>query len=348
MKLLIITQKVDKNDDVLGFMHRWIEEFAKHYEFLTVVCLDEGEYDLPKNVIVFSLGKEQGVSKFRYVLNFYKYIWQERNNYDAVFVHMNQEYVLMGGFIWKMLSKKILFWRNHPMGNFLTNFSVFLSNIVFCASPFAYTARFKKTKVMPVGIDTDKFSPNTDRHVINNKIVYVGRISPIKYIELIIEAIKILNDRGVRCLLEVYGKPVPRVEDTKYFEKLKKMVNEGGLKEQVIFNDPVPNSIVPGLYRDAALSVNVTTTGSMDKTIFEAMACGVPVVTSNQAMLDSFPELVCLENNPIDLAEKIDCITKMNEKGRLELSRKVRGYIQREHSIDLLVGKIDSFVVGKQ
>jgi hypothetical protein len=64
--------------------------------------------------------------------------------------------------------------------------------------------------------------------------------------------------------------------------------------------------------------------------------------------LDSFPELVCLENNPIDLAEKIDCITKMNEKGRLELSRKVRGYIQREHSIDLLVGKIDSFVVGKQ
>jgi len=41
MKLLIITQKVDINDDVLGFMHGWIAEFAKHCEKLTVICLQK-------------------------------------------------------------------------------------------------------------------------------------------------------------------------------------------------------------------------------------------------------------------------------------------------------------------
>ena len=58
MKLLICTQKVDTNDDNLGFFHDWIKEFARHCEKVTVICLYKGEYGLPKNVIVKSLGKE--------------------------------------------------------------------------------------------------------------------------------------------------------------------------------------------------------------------------------------------------------------------------------------------------
>lgn len=34
MRLLIITQKVDENDAILGFFHGWIAEFAKHCEQL--------------------------------------------------------------------------------------------------------------------------------------------------------------------------------------------------------------------------------------------------------------------------------------------------------------------------
>ena len=90
MRLLIITQKVDKNDDILGFFHRWILEFAKHYESVTVICLEEGDHDFysvknakfrSKNsaefsgtgIKVLSLGKEIGGSKISYIFNFYKY-----------------------------------------------------------------------------------------------------------------------------------------------------------------------------------------------------------------------------------------------------------------------------------
>ncbi len=38
MRLLITTQKVDKKDPILGFFHRWLEEFDKHRERLRVVC----------------------------------------------------------------------------------------------------------------------------------------------------------------------------------------------------------------------------------------------------------------------------------------------------------------------
>ncbi len=96
MKLLILTQKVDKNDPILGFFHRWIEEFANHCEQVTVICLAKGKSTLPPTVSVLSLGKEAGQSRLKYLWRFYRYLWRERQNYDTVFVHMNQEYVLLG------------------------------------------------------------------------------------------------------------------------------------------------------------------------------------------------------------------------------------------------------------
>jgi len=70
-RLLIITQKVNKNDSVLSFFHAWIAEFAKHFSRVTVVCLEEGEHSLPENVSVFSLGKEKGYSRGRKIHRFY-------------------------------------------------------------------------------------------------------------------------------------------------------------------------------------------------------------------------------------------------------------------------------------
>src|SRR5580704_11376753 len=98
MRLLICTQAVDLDDPVLGFFHRWIAELSKRCERVHVICLKEGRHELPANVFVHSLGKEGGRSRVKYLLNFYRYIRELRGEYDAVFVHMNSEYVVLGGF----------------------------------------------------------------------------------------------------------------------------------------------------------------------------------------------------------------------------------------------------------
>ena len=88
MKLLIITQKVDMNDDLLGFFHDWIIEFSKHFEEVTFICLKKGEYDLPQNVKVLSLGKETNKCKLKYIYNFYKNLYFIKichENYTAIF-----------------------------------------------------------------------------------------------------------------------------------------------------------------------------------------------------------------------------------------------------------------------
>ena len=57
MKLLIITQKVDENDQLLGFFIDWIRLFSEKFERIIIICLEKGVFELPENVEVISLGK---------------------------------------------------------------------------------------------------------------------------------------------------------------------------------------------------------------------------------------------------------------------------------------------------
>jgi len=285
MKLLILTQKVDKNDPILGFFHRWIEEFAKRCELVTVICLEKGKYDLHSNVKVLSLGKpyfakaSQGagrrlVSRIFYVLNFYRYIWQERKNYDAVFVHMNQEYVLLGWKLWKILGKKIYLWRNHAKGNILTNLAVLLSDKVFCTSPQSYTAKFKKTQIMPIGVDTNFFKPDTSITRDKDSVLLLGRVSPVKKVLEVIDWVKAKN------LKATIAGPI-LAEDREYGALILK-----SLTPNIEYIGPVTQEEARKLYQSHEIYANFTPAGSMDKTIVEAAACGMKLEIRNPDLKD--------------------------------------------------------------
>ncbi|MBU6427149.1 glycosyltransferase [Patescibacteria group bacterium] len=279
MKLLIITQKVDKDDPILGFFHRWIEEFAKRFEKVTVVCLEKGRNELPAEVKVLSLGKENGRSRMKYLAWFYRYIWQERKNYDAVFVHMNQEYVILGGLVWKLFGKKVALWRNHRKGNWLTRLAVSLADIVFYTSPQSFTAGFKKAMMMPVGVDTDLFRPHPEIERNPNSILFLGRISPVKRVDVFVERLKEMRRAGKPFTATIVGSPTDR--DGAYHEKIKKMISDYSLGDLVIMKPAVKHEDTVGYYCSHEIYANFTEIGSMDKTIFEAAACGAKVETEN-------------------------------------------------------------------
>lgn len=275
MRILVVTQKVDRKDPVLGFFHRWIEEFAKRYKFVTVVCLEMGEYHLPVNVKVLSLGKEEGKSRFKYILRFFKYIWQERKNYDAVFVHMNQEYVLLGWKFWKLWHKKIFLWRNHAKGNWMTKLAVLFSNKVFCTSPSSYAAKFKKTIIMPVGIDTDFFKPDPSVIRKTGSVLFLGRIAPVKKVLEFVDWLKTENFETAT----IVGSALPK--DLWYEKKVHERVWTNGLNSKVKFVAAVTQEEARKLYQSHETYVNFTPAGSMDKTIIEAAACGAKLHVRN-------------------------------------------------------------------
>lgn len=324
MKLLVLTQKVDKKDPILGFFHKWIEEFAKRCENVIVICLQKGECDLPDNVKVFSLGKEGGISKFKYIKNFYKYIWCERKNYDTVFVHMNQEYVLIGWLFWRLMGKKIFLWRNHKKGNIFTRIAVALSSKVFYTSEFSFTARFENSIKMPVGVDINLFKAQDQKHEIQNRILSFGRVDPVKKIHILIDALELT---GKLSLVDIYGEG-----QGEYYENIKKKIK--------IFNN-VPNGKAPEIYKQYDIFVNMTQSGSFDKTIIEAMVSGLIPVVCNKSLAVVLPkELIFKEDDARDLAIKIEYALNISQEERGNLAGKFREWVEEKHSLDLLTEKL--------
>lgn len=340
MKLLIITQKVDQNDPILGFFHRWIIEFSKQCEKVTVICLQKGKYDLPTSVRVLSLGKENGVSKIKYLWNFYRYIWQERKNYDSVFVHMNQEYVILGWKFWKLWGKKIWLWRNHPSGSILTKIAVLVSNRVFCTSKQSYTAQFKKTEIMPVGIDTDFFKRNELIKKEPNSILFLGRISPIKKPEILIEALGLLKKENINFTVSIVGDPLPK--DRVFYESLIIRVSELDLNDRVKFLPAITNNQTLELYNRHEIFVNLTPSGSLDKTIFEAISSGSIFVVFNQSLIDLKglnPFFVCQEGSLISLVASLKYFLTLSDEDKKGLNLSLRTYACK-HSLEETVTRI--------
>ncbi|MFH1170784.1 MAG: glycosyltransferase family 4 protein [Candidatus Vogelbacteria bacterium] len=332
MKLLILTQKVDRNDPILGFFHRWIEEFAKHCEKLTVICLQKGEYNLPSNVRVLSLGKPaQGwpasggkklFGKLRALFRFYRYIWRERKNYDAVFVHMNQEYVLLGWKFWKLWNKKIYLWRNHAKGNLWTRLAVLFSNKVFCTSPQSFTARFKKTKIMPVGIDTDFFRPDSNVKKIPRSILALGRISPIKRLDILINALLELQKQGETFTATIIGSPISDL-DQQYEDNLHQLAKPLTGAHLLNFCPAVPHHQTPAIYQSHEIYVNLTPAGSFDKTILEAMMSGCLALAFNVNLSLQIGERLIIRELWVEkIANQVSDILSMSEQKKRELIQK--------------------------
>jgi len=368
IKLLILTQKVDINDDVLGFMHGWIAEFAKYCEKVTVVALGVGEYHLPENVKVLSLGKDLSVihnspaspktlsqgglftilKKIGYAFRFYNCIWSHKNEYDHVFVHMNSEYVVLGGWLWRLLGKKIGLWYAHGYVPFSLKIAEKFCDAIFTSTKTGCRLDSKKIKVIGQGIDIKKFSPPQElKDSVKFKIITVGRISPVKDYETFLNALEILlADNSVKEKIEVkiIGGP-GRPNQESYFQKLKEIVIKKGLSKQVEFLGVIPFVEIDKYLKEADLMVNSSLTGSLDKTMVEAMACGVPVISCNEALAEILDnhyreELIYSRGNFKQLAEKIDSILKKSQVDRQNIGRDLRRVVVENHSLEKFTDKI--------
>lgn len=328
-----MTQKVDQDDQNLGFFHRWIIEFAKHCESVIIICLEKGAHELPANVKVLSLGKEGNKSRGRYLLNFYRYIFQERKNYDAVFVHMNPIYVVLGGIVWKMLGKKISLWYTHKSVDLKLRIAEKFAHRIFTASPESFRLASKKVKIVGHGIDVDLFAPAKDVGQQGSRIVSVGRISPVKNQLAMIQAFELARSHGYQGTLNIIGGAIT-VDDILYKKELEEYVSLHNLQNEVFFKGGVRPRDVISVYQQADLFINLSLTGSMDKAVLEAMACGLKILTSNEA----FKNIVAAENltdgTPADIAAKIEILSTRPVIFRW------REYVVNNHSLISLIGHL--------
>lgn len=319
MKLLIITQKVDMNDPVLGFFYRWIDEFSKHCESVTVITLGVGKYDLPDNVKVFSLGKEKNVSRLSYLVNFYRIIWRERKNYDKVFVHMNQIYVILGGIFWRLARKSVGLWYVHREKTVSLWVAEKLTNFIFTSAPESFLTSTRKALYLGHGIDIKRIAQaqkNTKARK-ESALISAGRLTPIKDQKTIILACAILAHDGADFTCTFIG-DVGTKSDEEYKSELVCLVKNEKLEKNIFFVQGLPHDKLLPFFWESGVHINGSPTGGLDKVVIESMATGAIPLVANEAFCDTFgryaDRLIFHHGNPEDLARHLKDLLAANDK----------------------------------
>lgn len=175
----------------------------------------------------------------------------------------------------------------------------------------------RPSAVVPYGTDLSLFQPRPEGPLreelgLRHKLVigYMGRFIPAKGLDTLVGAIAALRRRGgtpeVAALLVGAGPEEPRI---------RRMVTEAGLEEDVVFTGAVPPERA-GAYMNCmdVLTLPSRTTRKwkeqFGRVLIEAMACGVPVVGSDSGQIpylirDTGGGLVFEEGNVADLTAKL-------------------------------------------
>jgi D-inositol-3-phosphate glycosyltransferase len=157
-----------------------------------------------------------------------------------------------------------------------------------------YQADVRKIIIIPPGVDIGRFYPIPPDEAKENigvapcgrMILFVGRIEPLKGLDVLIEAIAIMSQKGVMkensfCLAVIGGEPdVSSDQMSTEMARIQALREQYGLEEFVVFLGKRSQDSLPYYYSAAEAVVIPSQYESFGMVALEAMACGTPVVAS--------------------------------------------------------------------
>jgi len=338
-RLLVFNLVTDADDPILGFTTIWLNALAQHCQQIEVLTMQAGRLELAPNVQVYSVGKERGYRDARRTIEFYRILGDllRRNRYDACFAHMQPLFAVMGAPLLKLYHVPITLWYAHKSVTTKLKLAEKLVDHVVTASQESFRLPSHKVIVTGHGIDTEMFSPGEVRDDQPFTLLSVSRIAPIKKLEILIEAARLLKKQGQNFRLRIVGGADS--QHIAYENQLRDQVMKDELAEVVEFVGAVPYHQIVPIYRASDVMVNLSNTGSIDKAVLEAMSCGLPVLTANEAFTPVLQkwgyDLLVEPDSPEILTEKLTKLAARSD--RQVLGRELREIVVRDHSLDRLV-----------
>lgn len=354
MKLLFLTQVLDANDAVLGFVPRWVRGLAERTERTRVVALEVGDAsELPDNVDVRELGRRGKIGRYLKNRGFLNEALG-RDGFDAVLAHMVPRYALLAAGRARASGAGLFLWYTHGSVDPRLQRAVAQVDKVFTASEESMRIETPKRVVTGHGIDTDHFHPRGEEPEGPPRILAVGRLTPSKDPLTLLAAVSILCSRGYDLHVDLVGPPLAP-GDEGYRRSIEEQIEVGGLAGRVTLHGAVPYPEIPAFYRRARVLVNPSGTGSIDKVVLEAMACERPVLTCN----DSFPalfrelgkegeKLVFQSGSADDLATRLAAVLALNAPQRRDLGGRLRAIVARDHEVDALMDRLVREMAAKR
>ena len=341
MRLVFVTQRLDRDDPVLGATVSKVRSLAERLEAVDVLCLSQGDHELPPNVRVRTFGAP---TRFQRGLRYERVLAQTlRRRPDALLAHMCPIYLVLAAPLARPLRIPLVLWYTHWTVDRTLRLATRLADVALSVERTSYPLDTEKLIPLGHGIDTDEFAPRASdgRDGGELRLLALGRTSPSKGFPVLLEAFAQARGRGMDATLEVRG-PSTTNEERGHREELLRRIAGLGLEDSVRLEPPMQRPLVPGLMRGFDAVVNPTRGqtrgGALDKVVYEAAAAAVPVIACNPAFKTFLGDLpVALHfrsDDAADLADKLLAFAGADPAARAESGRELRRRVEAGHSVE--------------
>lgn len=159
----------------------------------------------------------------------------------------------------------------------------------------------KAVQVLETGVDNSYFNISADQDNVPIKVLFVGRLFPLKGAELLLRAFaKAATNSNI--LLNIIGSGPQEVY-------LKNLANELGIYKYVQFHGWISQAQLKKIYRESNIFCLPTIKDASGNVLLEAMAVGLPIITTNFAGPAEIVDDSC--GILINLTNKEDYINKL-------------------------------------
>jgi len=338
--LLIITQVVDENDDVLGSFVEWIRNFANHFQEVRVITLYKGKYNLPSNVKIISAGKElvqpHIKTRINFLINLYKnYFWSDR-----LFIHMCSDYILALMPLYVIKTKLIYLWHAHIKVNNKTILALRFVIYVFTPSKEGFNINTNKRISTRHGVNIPNIFKEKKNRNENFNFILLARISRVKRLEDIIKALEILVKKQKNIKLLIYGKTLTN-NDATYKREINNLIDRTKLSKYIEWKGEISNNKIADAFKKADVFINAQGGGGFGKATLEAMSFGIPTIICtpvyNNILRYYKDDLVYNEGDINELSSCMKRVIKWDNHKKYKYSKLIRSYVIKNHSLERLI-----------
>ena len=341
-KLYIFNLATDLDNPLLAFTHDWIKASLSEAQHIEVVSTHVGRIELPSQVHVREIGGGSLSKRVVGILRLYRIFVEivKHRKQVIVFYHMSNKFAALIGLPLRILRVRQGLWYSHSASPLSFKLAAKFSNLVFSSSPHALPISNEKCRYVGHGIDFSQFPlVSNDIYVHQRTFISVGRISPIKNLELFIKAVA--ESKMKDKVIHLAG---PTGINLDYEKKLLDLASEE--KVSVVFLGEIPYPDIPKLLTNYSICYtgNPRTT---DKAAIEAAAVGCFVIClePNTQELTGMDELwEALNLKPASLKEQINIIAEFSNT--FEYRKRISSRARLQSSVHQTVKCILSEIVN--
>ena len=343
MRLIFVTQRVDAEDPILGATVAKLRALAQRCDELIVITDRIGVHDLPDNCTLHTFGARTRLGRGLRYMRALAPLMLSRRRPDALIAHMCPIYLVLAAPLAKIVRMPLGMWYTHWAIDWELRVATALADVALSVDRRSYPIDRPKVLGIGHGIDVAQFAAREAAPPGNGtlRLLALGRTSPSKGFATLVRACGRARREGLDLQVAIHGASTTD-EERRHRVELEQVIAAEGLTGVVSVGQAVPRPQVPELVRGVDAVVNTTWSqpagGALDKVVYEAAACAVPVLACNpyfDRFLGDLPiDLLFASDDDADLARTLHEFAGADTGTREATGSELRRRVETGHSID--------------